>query len=221
MFGGGSSESDWTLLRRPSPEERVREKLPVPIGASSTFSKHFEGPKLQVTKILWSSSHPAPQAAAPARQACSPRSRLDTSERGLRGLEPSKMKERQSPHRWSLENTLEDGPLPARPLARPCPETRGKTLLLSIFHHPRRRTTRSRGPGRRRAADIINCVNVKCSRRRSLFVYVSNFQVHRAFSVSINAVVIITGVELNLRAEKSYYLWLCSVKCKTCQSSPT
>jgi len=33
--------------------------------------------------------------------------RLDTPERGHRGLEPSKMKERQSRHRWSLENTLE------------------------------------------------------------------------------------------------------------------
>lgn len=113
VFGGGSSESDWTLLRRPSPEERVREKLPVPIGASSTFSKHFEGPKWQVTKILCSSSHPASQAAAPASQACSPRSRLDTPERGHRGLEPTKMKERQSRHRWSLENILEDGPRPS------------------------------------------------------------------------------------------------------------
>ena len=138
VFGGGSSESDWTLLRRPSPEERVREKLPVPIGASSTFSKHFEGPKWQVTKILCSSSHPASQAAAPASP---PRSRLDTPERGHRGLEPSKMKERQSRHRWSLENTLEDGPRPSLTVSSTVPGDARENV--ASFHLPPPTSTRS------------------------------------------------------------------------------
>ena len=38
--------------------------------------------------------------------------RLDTPERGQRGLEPSK-NATVSSNRWSLENTLEDGPRPS------------------------------------------------------------------------------------------------------------
>ena len=135
MFGGGSSESDWTLLRRPSPEERVREKLPVPIRASSTFSKHFEGPRAGYKDSVFelASSLTGCSSREPGLLPALPR--LDTPERGQRGLEPSKNASLVRRHRWSLENTLEDGPCPARPLARPCPGTRGKTLLLSVFHH--------------------------------------------------------------------------------------
>lgn len=59
--------------------------------------------------------------------------RLDSPERGhdRAGLELSKYKERQSRHRWSLENTREDGPRPSPTVSPTVPAgTRGKTLLL-------------------------------------------------------------------------------------------
>ena len=168
MFGGGSSESDWTLLRRPSPEERVREKLPVPIRASSTFSKHFEGPKSQVSKILCSSSHPASQAAAPASQACSPRSRLDTPERGHRGLELSKMKVERTP----VSSPVESGEHSLTVSSTVPGDAREN---VASFHLPPFLPP----PTSTRSMDAMY-VNVKC-RRRSFFVYVSISNASRAF----------------------------------------
>jgi hypothetical protein len=79
--------------------------------------------------------------------------RLDSPERGhdRAGLELSKYKERQSRHRWSLENTREDGPRPSPTVSPTVPgDTRENVASLafnlSVFHPHRtgpRRTARS------------------------------------------------------------------------------
>jgi len=106
--------------------------------------------------------------------------RLDTPERGQRGLEPSKNATRQSRRTGGVWRThLRTAPGPARPLARPCPGTRGKTLLLSVFHHAHVSHVMLRCLVRDRVKTEINnrinsiCVKCRTRVRCSSTLYVS------------------------------------------------
>ena len=156
VFGGGSSESDWTLLRRPSPRRAcAREVTGIDRGFVHVFetSKDRNG-KLErfcdrahiqphSFRLQLPQARPAPHAP-PARLA-----RTRTRPRRTRAV-----KERQSRHRWSLENTREDGPRPSPTVSPTVPgDTRENVASLafnlSVFHPHRtgpRRTARSARP---------------------------------------------------------------------------
>ena len=157
VFGGGSSVSDWTLLRRPSPGGACAREV---TGTDWGFVHVFE--TLRRTEMASYKDSVLELASSltgcSSREPGSPRSRLDTPERGHRGLEPSKMKERQSRHRWSLENTLEDGPRSSPTVSSTVPGDARENV--ASFHLPPRTSTHDAVSRSMRRAQCS--VNVKC-----------------------------------------------------------
>ena len=123
--------------------------------------------RIQPHRLQLPRARPAPRAP-PARHA------------RTRTARTRAVKERQSRRTGGVWRThLRTAPGPARPLARPCPGTRGKTLLLSVFHHAHVSHVMLRCLVRDRVKTEINnrinsiCVKCRTRVRCSSTLYVS------------------------------------------------